>query len=430
MDDARQAAEGVARASYGRLVALLASRSRDIAAAEDALVEAFRTALEVWPLRGVPERPDAWLLTVARRMLGHLHRHRMVREAAAGTLALLHEEMQEREPDRIPDQRLKLLFVCAHPAIDASVRTPLMLQTVLGLEAERIAGAFLTSPSAMSQRLVRAKAKIRDAGIRFEEPDPDDLPARLDAVLSAVYAAYGTAWDATPGAADGGRLGAEANYLGRLLVGLLPNEPEVLGLLALMLYCEARAKARRDANGAFVPLDRQDHTLWSRDLVIEAEGLLTAASRIGRFGRFQTEAAIQSVHVQRPFAGRTNTRALVMLHDLLAEQAPSIGALVSRAAVHGEAFGAEAGLRLLDALEPARIEAYQPYWAVRAHLLREGDQDAAAEAAFTRAMGLTEDPAVRAHLAAEAAAGRVARPAARAPEAPSRAAHPPPLPVP
>ncbi len=430
MTDARQAAEGVARASYGRLVALLASRSRDIAAAEDALAEAFRTALEVWPRRGVPARPDAWLLTVARRSLGHVHRHGRVREAASGTLALLHEEMQEREPDRIPDGRLKLLFVCAHPAIEPSVRTPLMLQTVLGLEAERIAGAFLASPAAMSQRLVRAKAKIRDAGIRFVEPDPDDLPARLEAVLSAVYAAYGTAWDATPGAAEGGGLGAEAIYLGRVLAGLMPGEPEVLGLLALMLYCEARTKARRDADGAFVPLDRQDHTLWSRDLVIEAEGLLTAASRIGRFGRFQTEAAIQSVHVQRPFTGRTNTRALVMLHDLLAEQAPSIGAHVSRAAVHGEAFGAQAGLTLLDALEPARIETYQPYWAVRAHLLRRAGREAEAGPAFTRAMGLTEDPAVRAHLAAEAAAGRVVPAGAGEPHPRPRAAPPPPPPAP
>jgi RNA polymerase sigma-70 factor (ECF subfamily) len=429
MDDARQAAESVARASYGRLVALLASRSRDIAAAEDALADAFRTALEVWPQRGVPERPDAWLLTVARRTLGHAHRHGRVREAATGTLALLHDEMQEREPDRIPDGRLKLLFVCAHPAIDPGVRTPLMLQTVLGLDAERIAGAFLASPAAMSQRLVRAKAKIRDAGIRFEEPDPDDLTARLDAVLSVVYAAYGTAWDAVPGASDRAGLGAEAIYLGRVLARLLPGEPEVLGLLALMLYCEARAPARRDAGGAFVPLGRQDHTLWSRDLVIEAEGLLTAASRMGRFGRFQTEAAIQSVHVQRPFTGRTNTRALVLLHDLLAEQAPSIGALVSRAAVHGEAFGAETGLALLDALEPARIEAYQPYWAVRAHLLRGAGREAEAVHAFMRAMGLTEDPAVRAHLAAAAGAWTDAGAAARVSE-PPRAAPPSPPPAP
>lgn len=395
MDDARRAAERVARASYGRLVALLAARTRDIATAEDALAEAFRAALESWPARGVPDRPEAWLLTVARRSYGHATRHGAVQAAAADTLRLIQDEAGGRVPAAFPDERLKLLFVCAHPAIEEGARTPLMLQTVLGLDAARIAAAFVTAPAAMAQRLVRAKAKIRDAGIRFEEPDADALPERLQAVLSAIYAAYGSGWDEGLGTG----LSQEAIFLGRLMVGLRPDEPEARGLLALMLHCEARSTARRGPDGAYVPLAEQDPQLWSRDLAIEAEAHLTFAAKAARFGRFQTEAAIQSVHAQRAITGTTNIRALMMLYDLLADRAPSLGVLVSRAAVYGEALGSAAGLALLDTLEPARVRSYQPYWAVRAHLLVHAGRSAEAGAALDLAIGLSDDPAVRAYLA-------------------------------
>lgn len=395
--DARRAAEAAARIAYGRLLASLAAWSRDIAGAEDALAEAFVAALRTWPERGIPDAPDAWLLTAARNHLRNRFRHDGIRAAAAQEIERRHDALSEAAS--FPDERLKLLFVCAHPAIDAGVRTPLMLQTVLGLDAARIASAFLVAPAAMGQRLVRAKAKIRDAGLRFEVPEGDALPGRLGDVLDAVYAAFGTGWDAVPGAATGSDdLAQEAIYLGRLLVELLPDEPEAQGLLALMLYCEARRGARRDPKGGFVPLDRQDARLWSRDLIVEAEGLLTAASRAGRFGRYGCEAAIQSVHVQRGVTGRTNHAALELLYDLLAAHAPGTGSTVGRAAAY-LARDPSAALAQLDAARSPATERYQPWWVTRATALAAlGHCDEARDAMKT-AIGLTEDAAVRAWLA-------------------------------
>jgi RNA polymerase sigma-70 factor (ECF subfamily) len=265
MEDARRAAERTARASYGRLLALVATRSRDVTAAEDALAHAFAAALAIWPERGVPDRPEAWLLTAARRAIGHGERARRVRDAAQETVEMLHDEASTRGTATFPDERLGLMFVCAHPAIAAEARTPLMLQTVLGLDAARIAAAFLTAPATMSQRLVRAKAKIKAAAIRFALPESEALAERADDVLAAIYAAYGTGWDALAGADEGVRgLTEEAIFLGRLTAAQLPDQPEAKGLLALMLYCEARRSARRTRDGAFVPLDEQDTALWDR----------------------------------------------------------------------------------------------------------------------------------------------------------------------
>ena len=396
--DARAAAETAARVSYGRLLAIIARLTCDIAAAEDALADAFRAALETWPVRGVPANPDAWLVTAARRTAGHATRHVQIAKNAQNVIEMLHEESQNRPDTPVPDDRLRLMFICAHPAIDENIRTPLMLQTVLGLDAARIASAFLLAPVTMGQRLVRAKTKIRDAGIAFRTPDRADLPDRLDAVLAAIYAAFGAAWEDAIGADPRNRdLTVEALFLARLIVSLLPDEPEARGLLSLMLYCEARRPARR-ADGILIPLDEQDTSLWSAPLIIEAENELVRAARSGVFGHYQTEAAIQSVHCQRAITGVTNWRALVTLYDLLAARAPTVGNLIARAAVHGAADGPASGLALLDALPGADITTYQPYCATRASLLSASGDHPGAVAAYDQAIGLTTDPAIRAFL--------------------------------
>lgn len=397
MSEARAAAEFAARTSYGRLLALLAARSGDIAAAEDALGDALVAALTTWPERGVPDNPDAWLLTTARNRDANRHRATRTRDAAAQAIEAGYLERAELPADDLPDPRLRLLFVCAHPAIDPAVRSPLMLQAVLGLDAARIAAAFLVAPATMGQRLVRAKSKIRDARLRFEVPDADQLSDRLPDVLDAVYAAFGTGWDAIAGAPEVRDLAAEAIFLGRLLASLLPGEPEVLGLMSLMLHCDARRDARRDADGRFVPLAEQDPRRWSRDQIIEAEALLTRAASFAQFGRYQCEAAIQSVHAQRGVTGTLNREALLTLHDLLARLAPSIGVLVGRAAVLLDSGRAGDALAALDVLPAERINSYQPYWVVRARTL-EALGAPAAGAALTRAIGLTEDASLREYL--------------------------------
>lgn len=399
MSDAHRAAEQAARTSYGRLIAILAARTRDVAAAEDALSDAFRTALETWPLRGVPDRPEAWLLTAARHRLNHGWRHEQVKAAAAFTLAAIAEEAADMiGSTAFPDERLKLLFVCAHPAIDPTIQAPLMLQTVLGLEATHIAAAFLVSPTAMGQRLVRAKSKIRDAGIAFEVPQGDALPQRLAAVLTAIYAAYGTGWEDVLGG-DPKRKGLteEAIWLARALVALSPNSPEPKGLLALMLYCEARRSARRTADGAYVPLDRQNIRLWSGPMIGEAERLLDEAAKFAELGRFQLEAAIQSAHVERLVTGRANWEALLQLYGLLFTISSTAGIRVSYAVVVAEAGDAGRALSLLDEVQES-LRDYQPYWAARGRVLQKLERNDEARRAFETAAGLTEDEAVRAFL--------------------------------
>lgn len=399
---ARATAEAVARRSYGKLVAFLAARTRDVAAAEDALADAFAAALSDWPAAGIPANPEGWLITAARRRSIDAVRRRQVAEAGEARIRLIAEELEEAMAGAaaIPDERLRLMFACAHPAIDEAVRAPLILQTVLGLDAATVGSAFLVAPAAMSQRLVRAKAKIREAGIPFRVPETDELAPRLEAVLDAIYAAFAEGWtDAAGTEARRRNLSDEAIWLGRLVVHLLPGEPEALGLLALMLHAEARRAARRDPAGEYVPLAAQDTGLWDTDAIEEAEALLRRAAGMGRIGRYQLEAAVQSAHVVRRRTGSADWHAIVTLYDALAAITGSPVVAVNRAVALAETEGAEAGIAALDALAgDRRLAEYQPYFAARAELLARAGRATEATEAYGHAIGLEPDPAVRTFL--------------------------------
>ncbi len=398
-EQAHKTLEAVASSSRAKLVAFLASGSGDLAAAEDALSEAFAAALLAWPEGGCPTNPEAWLLTVARRKL--IDAVRKQREIASSEeLEELACAMTADSEKSFPDQRLALLFACAHPAIDTAVRAPLMLQAVLGLDAAQIANAFLVSPGAMAQRLVRAKTKIRDARIPFCVPDRSELPGRLDAVLNAIYACYAEGWAEASGV-DPARmeLATEALFLGRMLVELIPEEPEAWGLLALMLYAEARRQARRTADGEFVPLAEQDCKLWDQQMIADAETALHRARSAGAIGRFQLEAAIQSAHADRARSGSVDWSAIVSLYDALVQLTRSPVAEINRAMAQAELEGPGIGLAALDAasVDP-RVSSYQPYWAVRANLLERCGRYNEARHAYEIAIGLERDPAVRRYL--------------------------------
>ena len=402
---ARAAAGRAARQSYGKLVAFLAARERDVAGAEDALADAFAAALAVWPIRGVPDNPEGWLITAARRKLIDAARRRQSADAATGLMTPIAEAIETVQSEAIPDRRLALMFACAHPAIDEGVRAPLILQTILGLDAAAIGSAFLVSPAAMGQRLARAKAKIRLAGVPFRIPDRDEAPERLGAVLEAIYAAFAHGWDEAFSDDPRGRdLSGEAIWLGRLVVSLAPGEPEAQGLLALMLYADARRAARRDASGRYVPLGEQDFALWDAAAIDEAERLLRTASGAKAPGRFQLEAAVQSAHVARRTTGETDWRAIGWLYDALYRLTGSPVVAVNRAAAVAQTQGPKAGLALLDAVAGETLEGFEPYWVARADLsARSGDVEGAKKA-YAIAIGLQSDPAARDFLAARLAA--------------------------
>ncbi len=396
---AQSTADAVARRSYGKLIAFLAARTHDVAAAEDALSEAFASALTDWPRNGCPENPEAWLLTVARRkFIDALRRTQNVDpDVDVLTLGAIPDEAAS---DDIPDRRLALLFACAHPAIEVAIRAPLMLQTILGLDAKAIASAFLMSPAAMGKRLVRAKEKIRQAGIPFRVPERAELPERLDAVLEAIYAAFAEGWSDAAGTDAARRdLTAEALFLAGLVAELLPNEPEALGLTALMLHSEARRRARRSRDGDYVPLAQQNRELWDWNMIDQAEGLLRRASSMGTIGRYQLEAAIQSAHVDRCRTGRPNWSEVLHLYDALIAITGSPVVAVNRALAVAETGGPQAGLEAMpDAADDPRLAAYQPYWAARAELLARAGAAAEARHSLEIAIGLAGDPAVRRFL--------------------------------
>ena len=399
-DEARGTADAVARRSYGKPVAFLAARTQDVAAAEDALSDAFTSALVDWPVKGCPSNPEAWLLTVARRRLIDGARRRRTADTAAGSLQLLAEGLDAAADAEIPDHRLALTFACAHPAIERAIRAPLILQAVLGLNAAAIASAFLMSPAAMGQRLVRAKTKIRQAAIPFRIPEREELPGRLDTVLDAIYAAFTEGW-ADPGGTDVARrdLAEEALFLGRLVTEVLPEEPEALGLLALMLHAEARRRARRNAEGEYVPFAEQDPILWDSQMIDEAEALLLRASALGSIGRFQLEGALQSAHVYRLRTGHANWLEVVQLYDGLLALSGSPVVAINRALAIAELRGASAALEEMQPVTAdVRLTEYQPYWAARAELLAKTGAHVEARRAYEIAIGLERDPAVRRFL--------------------------------
>ena len=401
-DSARRAAETAARRSYGKLIAFLAARTGDVALAEDALSDAFAAALTDWPAHGLPDNPEAWLLTVARRRMIDAYRHQRIGEQVALELGWLFDELDSAADaaSGIPDDRLRLMFACAHPALDDAVRAPLILQTTLGFDAGTIASAFLVAPATMGQRLVRAKAKIRQARIPFRIPERDELRERLATVLDAIYAAFAEGW-ADPTGADARQrnLAEEGLWLGRVVVSLLPDEPEALGLLALMLHAHARRDARRGADGDYVALSAQDPALWEGALIDEAESLLHRASGLAAMGRYQLEAAVQSAHAVRRVSGRTDWAAIEQLYEALLALTDSPVVAINRAIAVAHTRGASAGLALLQELSTeARLADYQPFWAARAELLARAGELAPAHDAFARAIGLERDPAVRRFL--------------------------------
>ena len=388
-------AEQAARASYGRLLAIVAAQTGDIPRAEDALSDAFERALTTWPVTGIPANAEGWLVAVAR------NRHLDTVRSAAHRLALPLDVdvavFDSIDPDAIPDKRLELMFVCAHPAIDPAIRTPLMLQTVLGFDAAFVARAFALPRPAMAQRLVRAKRRIRAARVPFAVPARQDMPDRLPFVLEAVYGAYAIDWQVVSGVTLRESLATEALYLATTLAQLLDDEPEPFGLAALIAFSLARAEARVDDDGCLVPLAEQNRALWRPGLVREGESLLRRAHALGRLGRFQLEAAIQSAHCA---TAQPDPGALLALHDALVTVAPTLGARVARAAVRERVDGTRAALDELESIVGA--DRFQPAWATRAHLLAADGQAEAAASAYAKAISLTTDAPSRLYLARKA----------------------------
>ncbi len=418
--ESRAALERVFREESGTVLAALIARLRDFDLAEEAFADAMATAMERWPREGLPDNPAAWLTTTAQRRAIDRLRHRRVRVDKRD--GLLEAELSRRESGgsaeeavdvaHVPDERLRLLFTCCHPALSPDARVALTLKTLGGLSTLEVARAFLATEDTMTRRLSRAKRKIRDAAIPYEVPSARELPERIQALLGVIYLIFNQGYTAAQSASGERRaLCREAIRLARVLASLLPDEPEVQGLLALLLLHDARREARVGEDGTMVPLEEQDASCWDWLQIAEGRHALDAAAALGRTGPYQVQAAISAVHAEAAERGREASwrwARIARLYEVLQEMHPTPVVVLNRAVALGRAAGPEAGLALLEAQlgeeRSARLlEDYQPFHAARADLLRRAGQRSEAARAYRRAIELAEGSAERRFLQAQLA---------------------------
>jgi RNA polymerase sigma-70 factor (ECF subfamily) len=385
--------ERVFREEYGRAVAVLVRRFGDIDVAEEAVQDAFAEAVQRWPDGGVPPSPAGWIITTARNRAVDRLRREASREDRHAQALLLYAADEPAEEGAVKDERLRLIFTCCHPALATAAQVALTLRLLGGLTTPEIARAFLVPDATMAQRIVRAKGKIRDAGIPYRIPAEDDLPARVLAVFAVIYLVFNEGYTATSGETlNRDDLGAEAIRLGRLVADLLPHEPEATGLLALMLLIHARRDARVSKDGRLVLLADQDRSLWNRALIKEGLELVRRCLRVNMPGPYQVQAAIQAVHSDAARADETDWWQVLQLYNQLMVMAPSPVIELNRSVAVAEVEGADAALSLIEGLD---LDGYHLYHSVRADLLRRRGRDSEAALSYERALALTDNRAER-----------------------------------